>query len=121
MDTSVATIEPRFRFLVDRQKAALSGLSQAQVARGLAIAEAGETVGRVHVAAERLPLSILLRGPWYRVHGAELRPTLFQKPFQEPWFPCRNWDEFDLDLAARHPSCGKTWSGWCSSPETPRA
>ena len=55
VDTSVSTAEPRFRFLVDRQKAALSGLSQAQIVRGLATAEAGETVGRVHLAPERLP------------------------------------------------------------------
>ncbi len=50
------TDEPRFRFLVDRQKAALSGFSQAQIARGLAMAQAGETVGRVHMPTERLPL-----------------------------------------------------------------
>jgi multidrug efflux pump subunit AcrB len=63
VDTSVEADQPRFRFLIDRDKAALSGLSQAQIARSLAIAQAGETVGRVHLDAERLPLEIFLRWP----------------------------------------------------------
>jgi multidrug efflux pump subunit AcrB len=63
VDTSVATPEPRYRFQVDRQKAALSGLSEAQIVRGLALAEAGDAVGRVHDPTERLPLEIFLRWP----------------------------------------------------------
>src|SRR5208337_3442476 len=63
VNTSAETAEPRFRFSVDRDKAALSGLATAQIARGLAIAQAGETVGRVHLGPERLPLEILLRWP----------------------------------------------------------
>ena len=63
VDTSVESDQPRFRFMVDRDKAALSGLSQAQAARSLAIAEAGEAVGRVHADTERLPLEIFLRLP----------------------------------------------------------
>jgi multidrug efflux pump subunit AcrB len=63
VDTSVETTEPRLRFQIDRQKAALSGLPAGQIARGLAIAQAGEKVGRVHVGTERLPLDILLRWP----------------------------------------------------------
>ena len=63
MDTSMETAEPRFTFLVDKNKAALSGLAAAQITRGVAMAQAGETIGRIHLASERLPLDILLRWP----------------------------------------------------------
>ncbi len=63
IDTSVPEAEPRWRFLVDRDKAALAGLSQAQAAQALKIALAGETVGQVHLDSERLPLAIRLRLP----------------------------------------------------------
>ncbi len=63
IDTSVPLNQPRWRFVIDRDKAALSGLSQAQIARSLAVAQAGEVVGRVHADQEVLPLEILLRWP----------------------------------------------------------
>ena len=63
VDTSVPAAQPRYRFVIDREKAALAGLSQAQVARSLVIAEAGEVVGRVHADPEVLPLEIFLRWP----------------------------------------------------------
>jgi multidrug efflux pump subunit AcrB len=63
IDTSVPMDQPRWRFVIDRDKAALSGLSQAQIARSLAIAQAGEVVGRVHADQEVLPLEIFLRWP----------------------------------------------------------
>ena len=63
VDTSLETVEPRFNFLVDKNKAALSGLAAAQIARGVATAQAGETIGRIHLPSERLPLDILLRWP----------------------------------------------------------
>ena len=81
VDTTVETAEPRFRFLVDRDKAALSGLAAAQIARGVAMAQAGETVGRVHLDRERLPLEILLRWPAARaLLDPRPGPALFQKP-----------------------------------------
>ena len=63
IDTSVETAQPRWRLTIDRDKAALSGLSQAQIAKSLVIAEAGEVVGRVHADSEILPLDIFLRWP----------------------------------------------------------
>jgi multidrug efflux pump subunit AcrB len=63
VDTSVETDQPRYRFLTDRQKAALNGLSTSEIARSVAMAEAGETVGRVHLDTERYPLDIFLRLP----------------------------------------------------------
>ena len=101
VDTTVETAEPRFRFLVDRQKAALSGLSQAQIVRGLALAQAGETVGRVHLATERLPLQIFLRGRW---PGAPPTLSLGQLYFKNPqgaMVPLQELGQFDLDLAPK--------------------
>jgi len=101
VDTTVETAEPRFRFLVDRQKAGLSGLSQAQIVRGLAMAEAGETVGRVHVATERLPLSIFLRTPVaWRSSTLNLGQLYFKNP-QGAMVPLQELGQFDLDLAPK--------------------
>ena len=101
VDTTVETAEPRFRFLVDRQKAALSGLSQAQLARGLATAEAGEKVGLVHLPTERLPLSIFLRGPLaWRSSTLTLGQLYFKNP-QGTMVPLQELGRFDLDLAPK--------------------
>jgi multidrug efflux pump subunit AcrB len=99
VDTSVETIEPRFRFLVDQQKAALSGLGEAQVARGLAIAQAGETVGRVHVDAERLPLDIRLRWPLVNRSGVAGLGQLYFKNPSGTMVPLQELGEFRQDAA----------------------
>ena len=99
VDTSVETAEPRFRFLLDRGKAALSGLSTAQIARGLAIAQAGETVGRVHLDPERLPLEILLRWPAAaRSSTLGLGQLYFKNPTGS-LVPLQELGRFDLDAA----------------------
>ncbi len=99
VDTSVATAEPRFRFLVDRQKAALSGLSQAQIARGLAMAQAGEAVGRVHDPTERLPLEIFLRWPVApRSSILSLGQLYFKNP-QGQLVPAQELGRFEADTA----------------------
>ncbi|MDD2901278.1 MAG: efflux RND transporter permease subunit [Syntrophales bacterium] len=101
VDTTVETPEPRFRFLVDRQKAALSGLSQYQIARGLAVAEAGENVGRVHVPTERLPLEIFLRGPLaWRSSTLTLGQLYFKTP-AGAMTPLQELGHFDLDQAPK--------------------
>jgi multidrug efflux pump subunit AcrB len=101
VDTSVATDEPRFRFLVDRQKAALSGLSQAQITRGLALAEAGEAVGRVHDPTERLPLDIFLRWPEApRSSVLSLGQLYFKNP-QGAMVPLQELGRFDLDTSPK--------------------
>jgi multidrug efflux pump subunit AcrB len=101
VDTSVETAEPRFRFLVDRQKAALSGLSQVQVARGVALAEAGAAVGRVHDPSERLPLEIFLRWPLAaRSAVLSLGQLYFKNPRGE-MVPLNELGRFDLDTAPK--------------------
>lgn len=53
----------KVQFRLDREKAALSGISVAQVAETLRTAVAGQTVGIVHIASERQPLEISLQLP----------------------------------------------------------
>ncbi|QJD29664.1 efflux RND transporter permease subunit [Methylococcus geothermalis] len=57
--------EPKtlIRYRVDRDKAALNGLSVATLAEALQAATAGRPVGTVHVRGEREPLDIVLRLP----------------------------------------------------------
>ncbi len=53
----------KVHFHLNREKAALSGVSVAQVAETLRIAAAGQTVGIVHIDSERQPLEITLQLP----------------------------------------------------------
>jgi multidrug efflux pump subunit AcrB len=53
----------KVRFQLNREKAALSGISVAQVAETLRIAAAGQQVGIVHIDSERQPLEINLQLP----------------------------------------------------------
>ena len=87
--------------LVDRQKAALSGLPEAQIARGVAMAQAGETVGRVHADRDRLPLDIFLRWP---VASRSSVLGLGQLYFKNPagaMVPLQELGRFDLDTAPK--------------------
>lgn len=61
-DTSIAA-EPRLEFVADREKAALNGISTADIARTLALALGGQAAGLEHSPSERTPLLINLRLP----------------------------------------------------------
>ena len=61
VDWYVEDEQPKVRFLVDREKAALHGISQDEVARTLRIASAGEPAGLLHVDSEKEDLPITLR------------------------------------------------------------
>jgi len=53
----------QWKYRLDREKGALSGVTVAEAAQTLAHAMGEATVGRVHVPSERLPLDISLRLP----------------------------------------------------------
>ncbi len=55
--------QPKVTFEVDREKAALSGIAVADVARTLAIALGGEDAGLLHLPKEKEPVTINLRLP----------------------------------------------------------
>ncbi len=63
VDDTVEAPQHRFHFIPDRTKAALSGVTDAQISQTLAIALAGQAVGEVHQPTERNPLTIMLRLP----------------------------------------------------------
>ncbi|MDD5034009.1 MAG: efflux RND transporter permease subunit [Methylococcaceae bacterium] len=63
VDDLVDEPSPKIRFRLDRQKAALHGLTVREVAETLSMALGGGRAGTVHVSSERLPLEILLRLP----------------------------------------------------------
>ncbi|MGC8794499.1 MAG: efflux RND transporter permease subunit [Bryobacteraceae bacterium] len=61
VDWYVEDEQPKLRLLVDREKAALHGISEDEIARALRIASAGEPAGLLHVDSEKEDLPILLR------------------------------------------------------------
>jgi multidrug efflux pump subunit AcrB len=61
-DTSIAA-EPRLEFVLDREKAALNGITTARIARTMALMLGGAAPATVHESSERNPLLIELRMP----------------------------------------------------------
>jgi multidrug efflux pump subunit AcrB len=60
----------RLRYRLDREKAALTGVSVAEAAETLALAVGGAPAGTVHAAGERLPLDVVVRLPRENRTGA---------------------------------------------------
>ena len=62
VDWYVEDDQPKYRFVVDREKAALSGISDDEVARAVAMASEGYQAGLLHVdaAKEDVPLTLRL-------------------------------------------------------------
>ncbi|MEZ5404420.1 MAG: efflux RND transporter permease subunit [Bryobacteraceae bacterium] len=79
VDWYVEDEQPRERILVDSEKAALHGISTAEIARTLRMASAGETAGLLHVdrAKEDIPIDVRLtradRSNIARLRELELR------------------------------------------------
>ena len=61
--TSVPAPLPEYRIQVDREKAARSGVSAAQVAQTLAALISGDTLGYVHAPGERAPVPVRIEVP----------------------------------------------------------
>ena len=61
VDWYVEDDQPKQRLVVDREKAALHGISEEQIARTLRIASAGEPAGLLHAEAEKEDVPITLR------------------------------------------------------------
>ena len=62
--------QPRVRFVVDREKAALNGVTVEQVVQTLRMAVGGTEIGLVHLAQEKEDVPILLRLPREERSGA---------------------------------------------------
>ncbi len=63
VDTSIESERARYAFVVDKEKAALAGLSTEQIASTMATALKGEDISVCHVPSEAAPLPINLRLP----------------------------------------------------------
>jgi multidrug efflux pump subunit AcrB len=63
VDWYVEDPQPRVRFVVDREKAALNGVTVEQVVQTLRMAVGGTEIGLVHLAKEKEDVPILLRLP----------------------------------------------------------
>jgi multidrug efflux pump subunit AcrB len=63
VDWYVEDDQPKYRFVVDKEKAALNGVSAEQVAATLRIALEGMTVGLVHQPLEKEDVPIVIRLP----------------------------------------------------------
>ncbi|MBX9599668.1 MAG: efflux RND transporter permease subunit [Bryobacteraceae bacterium] len=61
VDWYVEDDQPKQRLLVDREKAALNGISQEEIARTIAIASAGAPVGLLHSETAKEDVPIMLR------------------------------------------------------------
>lgn len=63
VDSTVGSDQPRVRFVSDKVKAALSGISTANINQTLAVANVGEIAGYMHVDDEATPLAIKVKLP----------------------------------------------------------
>jgi multidrug efflux pump subunit AcrB len=61
VDWYVEDDQPKYRFVVDKEKAALSGVSEAEIVRALRMTTAGETQGLVHDEREKEDVPIVIR------------------------------------------------------------
>ena len=61
VDWSVEDDQPKTRLVVDDDKAALAGITEAEIVRALALASGGETVGLVHDERAREDVPVILR------------------------------------------------------------
>ncbi len=61
VDSTVGTDQPQLRFITDKAKAALSGVSTADINQALGVANQGEVAGFMHIDNEASPLAINLK------------------------------------------------------------
>lgn len=79
VDTSAAAEQTRYRFRTDKEKAALSGISTADVARTLRLGTGGMNAGYLQIPTEADPLPIELRLPVERRGGPDDLAALYIK------------------------------------------
>ena len=81
VDWYVEDDQPKRRYVVDKEKAALNGISTGQVAQALRMAVGGTPVGLAHLPAEKEDVQIFLRLPQAdRSDAAHLAQIPLQSP-----------------------------------------
>jgi len=61
VDSYVEDDQPKYRFVIDREKAALNGVNETDIVRALRLASAGEAAGLVHDEREKEDVAVVLR------------------------------------------------------------
>jgi len=105
VDDSVEAPQRKLCFIPDEEKAALSGVSTAEIAETVTIALGGETVGTVEAPAERNPLRIELRLPRDRRSSPEDLSRLYVKGQSGNLVPLAElgrWEETRVDQTIYH-------------------
>lgn len=69
--------QPRYSFVVDREKAALSGISNEEVARTLRTALAGTDAGLLHIPGEKEPVLLNVRFPLEQRGSVEALSSIY--------------------------------------------
>ncbi len=87
IDWFVEADQPKVRFVVDREKAALHGVSEGAIARTLALAAQGEAVDLLHLPAEREDVPIRFELPASRRSQAAALLALRVRADQDPAGP----------------------------------
>ncbi len=79
VDDTVEADQRRLTYILDKEKAALNGITTADVAQTLRLALQGDSPGTLHIPVERNPLLILLRLPRPERSGVERLERLYVK------------------------------------------
>ena len=103
-DWYIEADQPKVRFVIDKEKAALHGISAETISRTLAIAVGGSSVDLLHVPREKEDVNIVLQLPLAsraarrtcsRCACAPATPTRCpsraRPQARRRWFPCASW------------------------------
>ena len=103
MDWYVEADQPKARFVIDKEKAALHGISAETISQTLRIAVGGESVDLLHLPREKEDVDIVLELPRSAAHHARgiarpARALRRRQALPEPgasaprrWCRCANW------------------------------
>ena len=98
VDTSIAAPAPLQRFISDKTKAALSGVSTDDIANTLSIASAGKRVGVMYVSGETQPIDIKMQLPYQQRNQLA---TLLAMQVRGDRELAKTMDEYGLSSAPR--------------------
>ncbi len=105
IDDSVKENQAKYRLVVDKEKAALAGVSTEQIVQTLRMSVAGMAVSTLHVPAAKTPIAIMLRLPRTDRTGlADLDKVYVTSPqgSQVPLSSLVNVESAEMDKAIYH-------------------
>ena len=92
VDWYVEDDQPKYRMLVDEEKAALNGISEDDIARTMQVASAGYPAGLLHADAEKEDVPLMVRlDRATRSDLDRLQNLKHRRRAAAAWCPCANW------------------------------